>query len=171
MLFHRLSPICVSRYNSLIFNVASQNEYGRTTFKVLFYVNGSKEKDGIVSIMGRLTINGAVARFCCEQTIPKTFWDAKGNRAKGKNIGVWGINWVLDSIKAQIIKHYQRIFDCEAYVTVEMVSYANQGIGGEYETLIKAFDKDCTNFLKRVGKGRSIGTYKGMEGQEYKLPA
>lgn len=25
----------------------------RSTFKVLFYVNGSKEKDGIVLIMGR----------------------------------------------------------------------------------------------------------------------
>ena len=27
----------------------------RSTFKVLFYVNGSKEKDGIVPIMGRVT--------------------------------------------------------------------------------------------------------------------
>ena len=33
----------------------------RSTFKVLFYVNGSKEKDGIVPIMGRVTINGTVA--------------------------------------------------------------------------------------------------------------
>ena len=35
----------------------------RSTFKVLFYVNGSKEKDGIVPIMGRVTINGTVAQF------------------------------------------------------------------------------------------------------------
>ena len=27
----------------------------RSTFKVLFYVNGSKEKNGIVPIMGRVT--------------------------------------------------------------------------------------------------------------------
>ncbi|WP_418788656.1 Arm DNA-binding domain-containing protein, partial [Leyella stercorea] len=52
----------------------------RSTFKVLFYVNGSKEKDGIVPIMGRVTINGTVAQFSCKQTIPKTLWDAKGNR-------------------------------------------------------------------------------------------
>ena len=43
-----------------------------------------------------------------------------------------------------------------------MVRNAYQGIGSEYETLIKAFDKDCANFLKRVGKDRSIGTYKVM---------
>ena len=43
----------------------------RSTFKVLFYVNGSKEKNGIVPIMGRVTINGSVAQFSCKQTIPK----------------------------------------------------------------------------------------------------
>ena len=32
----------------------------RSTFKVLFYVNGSKEKNGIVPIMGRVTINSSV---------------------------------------------------------------------------------------------------------------
>ena len=36
----------------------------RSTFKVLFYVNGSKEKNGIVPIMGRVTINGSVAQWC-----------------------------------------------------------------------------------------------------------
>lgn len=35
----------------------------RSTFKVQFYVNGSKEKDGVISIMERVTINGTVAQF------------------------------------------------------------------------------------------------------------
>ena len=30
----------------------------RSTFKILFYVNKSKEKQGIVPVMGRVTING-----------------------------------------------------------------------------------------------------------------
>ena len=30
----------------------------RSTFKILFYANKGKEKDGIVPIMGRITING-----------------------------------------------------------------------------------------------------------------
>ncbi len=29
----------------------------RCTFKTVFYVNGSKERNGIVPIMGRVTIN------------------------------------------------------------------------------------------------------------------
>ena len=83
----------------------------RSTFKVLFYVNGSKEKNGIVPIMGRVTINGSVAQFSCKLTIAKTLWDAKGNRAKGKSKESRDINLALDNIKAQIIKHYQRISD------------------------------------------------------------
>ena len=131
----------------------------RSTFKVLFYVNGSKEKNGIVPIMGRVTINGSVAQFSCKQTIPKTLWDAKGNRAKGKSTEARNINLALDNIKAQIIKHYQRISDREAYVTAEMVRNAYQGIGCEYETLLGAFDKDNATFQKRVGTDRVKGTY------------
>ena len=131
----------------------------RSTFKVLFYVNGSKEKNGIVPIMGRVTINGSVAQFSCKQTIPKALWDAKGNRAKGKSIEARDINHALDNIKAQIIKHYQRISDREAYVTAEMVRNAYQGIGSEYETLLGAFDKDNATFQKRVGTDRVRGTY------------
>ena len=67
----------------------------RSTFKVLFYVNGSKEKDGIVPIMGRVTINGTVAQFSCKQTIPKTLWDAKGNRA------IW--LWITSRLKSSSI--------------------------------------------------------------------
>ena len=131
----------------------------RSTFKVLFYVNGSKEKNGIVPIMGRVTINGSVAQFSCKQNIPKTLWDAKGNRAKGKSIEARDINHALDNIKAQIIKHYQRISDREAYVTAEMVRNAYQGIGSEYETLLGAFDKDNATFQKRVGPDSVKATY------------
>ena len=56
----------------------------RSTFKVLFYVNGSKEKDGIVPIMGRVTINGTVAQFSCKQTIPKTFGMRKATEPKAR---------------------------------------------------------------------------------------
>ncbi len=111
----------------------------RSTFRVLFYANGSKEKNGIVPIMGRVTINGTVAQFSCKRSIPKTLWDAKGNRAKGRSREARKTNLVLDNIKAQIIKHYQRISDREAFVTAEMARNAYQGIGGEYETLLIAF--------------------------------
>ncbi len=132
----------------------------RSTFKVLFYVNGSKEKNSVVPIMGRVTINGTVAQFSCKQSVPETLWDIKGNRAKGKSKEARDINLALDNIKAQIIKHYQRISDREAFVTAEMVRNAYQGIGSEYETLLKAFDRENEVFKKRVGKDRVMATYR-----------
>ena len=134
----------------------------RSTFRVLLYTNGSKEKNGIVPIMGRVTINGTVAQFSCKRSISKELWDAKGNRAKGKSLEARETNLALDNIKAQIIKHYQRISDREAYVTAEMVRNAYQGIGCEYETILGAFDKENAKFLKRVGKDRCMGSYRVM---------
>ena len=132
----------------------------RSTFKTVFYVNGSKEKNGIVPIMGRVTINGTIAQFSCKQRIQKELWDAKGNRAKGKSRESTTVNFALDNIKAQIAKHYQRLSDREAYVTAEMVRNAYEGIGTEYETLLRAFDKENAAFAKRVGKDRSERTYR-----------
>ncbi len=131
----------------------------RSTFKVLFYVNGSKERNGIVPIMGRVTINGSVAQFSCKCSIPKELWDVKGNRAKGKSKEARDINLSLDNIKAQIIKHYQRLSNREGYVTADMVRNAYQGIGTEYETLLGAFDKDNESFKKRIGIDRALSSY------------
>ena len=39
----------------------------RSTFKTVFYVNGSKERNGIVPIMGRVTINGTIAQLQAER--------------------------------------------------------------------------------------------------------
>ena len=155
------ASFCIAMYNSLITNfVTKTNRIMRSTFKVLFYVNGSKEKNGIVPVMGRVTINGSVAQFSCKQTIAKGLWDAKGNRAKGKSREARELNLALDNIKAQIIKHYQRLSDREAFVTAEMVRNAFQGLSTEYETLLGAFDKDNESFRKRIGIDRAEGSYR-----------
>ena len=56
----------------------------RSTFKILFYANKGKEKDGIVPIMGRITINGTQCQFSCKHGIPLDMWDVKGNCANGR---------------------------------------------------------------------------------------
>ena len=135
----------------------------RATFKILFYVNKSKEKDGIVPIMGRVTINGTQSQFSCKHSIPLDKWDVKGNYAKGRSKEALQINRDLDNIKVQIIKHYQHLSDREAFVTAEMVRNSYQGFGSEYETLLKAFDKDIANQKKRVGKDREASTLWAVE--------
>ncbi len=120
----------------------------RSTFKVLFYVNGSKEKNGIVPIMGRVTINGSVAQFSCKCSISKFLWDAKGNRAKGRSKEARDINLSLDNIKAQIIKHYQRLLDREEFVTADMVRNA-------YQVRVRARNH-LASFIKKNHKRNDI---------------
>ena len=132
----------------------------RATFSVLFYANKSKVKDGIVPVMGRITINGTQSQFSCKRSIPLSLWDGKGNCAKGRTREALDLNRELDNIKAQIIKHYQHLSNREAFVTAEMVRNSYQGFGSEYETLLRAFDKDCESLKRRVGKDRALGTYK-----------
>ena len=132
----------------------------RSTFSVLFYANKSKVKDGIVPVMGRITINGTQSQFSCKRSIPLSLWDAKGNCAKGRTREALDLNRDLDNIKAQIIKHYQHLSDRESFVTAEMVRNSYQGFGSEYETLLGAFNKDIASLKRRVGKDRALGTYK-----------
>ena len=132
----------------------------RSTFSVLFYANKSKVKNGIVPVMGRITINGTQSQFSCKRSIPLSLWDAKGNCAKGRTREALDMNRDLDNIKAQTIKRYQHLSDREAFVTAEMVRNSYQGFGSEYETLLRAFDKDCESLKRRVGKDRALGTYK-----------
>ena len=135
----------------------------RSTFSVLFYANRSKLKNGIVPIMGRVTINGTQSQFSCKQSIPLDLWNVKGNRAKGRSREALQLNRDLDNIKAQLIKHYQHLSDKEGFVTAEMVRNAYQGLGSEYETLLNAFDKDIASFKKRVGKDRVVSTLWAMQ--------
>ena len=102
----------------------------RSTFNILFYVNKSKEKNGVVPVMGRVTINGTQSQFSCKKTIPLDMWDVKGNCAKGRSKEALQINRELDNIN---------------FVTAEMVRNSYQGFGSEYETLLSAFDKDIAN--------------------------
>lgn len=53
--------------------------------------------------------NGSSVQRSGKWTIPKVLWDAIENKAKGKNMEAREPNFVLDNIKAQIIKDYQRI--------------------------------------------------------------
>ena len=53
----------------------------RCTFKTVFYVNGSKERNGIVPIMGRVTINGTIAQFSCKQSVARGYLGCQGQQS------------------------------------------------------------------------------------------
>lgn len=90
----------------IVFLIAFQNRqearHMRATFKILFFVNRSKGKNGIVPIMGRVTINGSKAQFSCRHSVAVGMWDTKANRVKGKSKEARDINFALDNIKRSL---------------------------------------------------------------------
>lgn len=130
----------------MIFNFANKNEYDKK------YIQSAVLRERQQGERRYCPHHGTSdnQRYCgavqLQADHPETLWDAKGNRAKGKSAEARNINLALDNIKAQIIKHYQRISDREAYVTAEMVRNAYQGVGSEYETLIKALTRIAPTF-------------------------
>ena len=62
----------------------------RSTFKTVFYVNASKEKNGVVPIMGRVTINGTIAQFSCKADHPKSTLGCKGKPRQRQEQGGTG---------------------------------------------------------------------------------
>ena len=61
----------------------------------------SKERNGIVPIMGRVTINGTIAQFSCKQSVTMAICDVKGNRAIGKSKEAKEVN-LLTAIVLQL---------------------------------------------------------------------
>ena len=81
----------------------------RSTFNILFYVNKSKEKNGVVPVMGRVTINGMQSQFSCKKTIPLDMWDVKGNCAKGRSKTNIPFQVKLMDVPLQIIDRYKHL--------------------------------------------------------------
>lgn len=134
----------------------------RNTFRVLFYVNRQKEKDGRVPLMGRVTINGNMAQFSCKLDVPIRLWNQKANRVMGRSTEADELNTILDSTRLRLRKIYHSILESDGYVTAEKVKEVFWGTQHLATGLIEAFENECTSFRSRIGKDRSIGTYKIM---------
>ena len=62
----------------------------RSTFKTVFYVNASKEKNGIVPIMGRVTINGNYRTVQLQADHPESTLGCKGKPRQRQEQGGTG---------------------------------------------------------------------------------
>ena len=101
-----------------------------------------------------------MSQFSCKLTVRSSLWDAKANKAAGKSLDAQHINEKLENIKTNIGKQYQRLCDRDSYVTAEKFRNAVLGMGDDCRLLLQTFNEYLTRFQKRVGKDRSISTFK-----------
>lgn len=132
----------------------------RSTFKLLFYLKKSTlKKNGMVSVMGRITINGKVAQFSTKVDINPGQWDLKYGRVSGKSREAVSINEKLDSIRLRVETCYNKILNSEGIVTAEKLKSISLGMDSGQQTFLKFFEAFNKDFEKKVDSGtRVLGT-------------
>ena len=132
----------------------------RSTFKVLFYLKrNAPKKNGLVSVMCRITINGKIAQFSCKLDVEEKSWNVELGRVSGRSIAAQEANRMLDKIRVGINQAYQKIADRDNYVTAEKVRNAYLGLGMNHETLLAVFRQHNEDYEKQVGKLKSPRSY------------
>lgn len=132
----------------------------RSTFKVLFYLKrNAPKKNGLVSVMCRITVNGKISQFYCKVDVEEELWNVETGRMSGKNIMAQETNRLLDKIRVGVNKSYQEIADKDNYVTAEKVRNSFLGLGMKHETLLAVFAQHNEDFVKQIGKIKSERSY------------
>lgn len=134
----------------------------KSTFKVLFYLKkGSEKRNGEVTIMARVTVDGKVCQFSTKQSIHPDNWSVKAGKATGKSCAQ--INNLLDDIKASLHKIYHEQQRRENYVTAEQVKNEFLGHTENHETLLNLFQKHNDDVKQLIGLSKSASTYQKYE--------
>ena len=128
----------------------------KNTFKVLFYIRGNRiNKDGNVSVMIRITVDGEMEQLNSKLVVNPDIWDAKTGRAIGRSAKVLELNSRLNDIQVILKEHYYDIQRRHGYVTAEMVRNAYMGITQREESLLKLYEQHLEDTKKLVGLSKS----------------
>lgn len=82
----------------------------KNTFKVLFYIRGNCiNKDGNVSVMIRITVDGEMEQLNSKLVVNPDILDAKTGRAIGRSAKVLELNSRLNDIQIILKEQYYNI--------------------------------------------------------------
>lgn len=131
----------------------------KSTFKILFYLRKNQvNKDGKVSIMTRLSVNGEVSQFSSKLDVEPELWDVKLGKVAGNSQKSRLLNNLLDDIRTSLKNHYHEIETHEAYVTAEKVRNAFLGYSTKQRTLLELFKSHNEDAKKLVGISKTEAT-------------
>jgi integrase len=134
----------------------------KSTFKVLFYLKkGSEKRNGEVTIMARITVDGKICQFSTKQSIHPDNWSVKAGKATGKSCAQ--LNKLLEDIKASLHQIYHEQQRRENYVTAEQIKNEFLGHTENHETLLNLFQKHNDDVKQLIGLSKSASTYQKYE--------
>lgn len=110
------------------------------TFSILFWLNKAKmNKQGLIPIWIRITVDGKRAECSTQKQIHPKFWDAENNKVLDKYSESRSINDYLTLVKADILRHYNILLSTKDFVTADDVKNSYKGVKEIKKTFLQLF--------------------------------
>lgn len=139
----------------------------KSTFKVLFYLKKNEpKKNGHVTIMIRVTVDGSNTQFSSKLDMHPDDWDvSKGQARTGKGYSTKNsvLNRFLEGIKSELTVHYNRLMNVKGYALPEQIRNAFLGLEEKEKTLITYFSQFNEQYKQKVGTTATQKTYSRYE--------
>ncbi|MBF0578102.1 phage integrase SAM-like domain-containing protein [Dysgonomonas sp. GY617] len=130
----------------------------RSTFNILFFIKKNEVKrNGLCTIMVRITIDGVYLQFSTKTDISRAYWITKQGRAKGCTQYADEINRQLDGIRTGLYMHHSRLRDKYKYITPLMLKKAFLTIEDKTK-LGYQFSEQVKFFRSKTGKNIGSNT-------------
>jgi site-specific recombinase XerD len=124
----------------------------KSTYRILFFTRKTRpNKDGLVTIAIRITIDGESIEFNPKLYVNPEIWNPIG-RAEGKTKEARVINQALDNVCTDLKNRYDILFEKYGYVTPEKLRDAYLGVDIQKNTVLSLFELKVQQKQNLVGK-------------------
>lgn len=124
----------------------------RSTMSILFFIKkNAPKKNGLFTIMIRVTLDGNQIQFSSRLEINPNHWDQKSNKATGRSEEVRTFNKMLDSIRMDLYSIYRDLANSKIKITPLKIKQAFIG-QGEQTALSYIFKEHIGYLRQRIGK-------------------
>ncbi len=123
-------------------------------YSINFRLNTQRSKNGSNAINVRITVDNKRTELATRFRVLKRQWNQKLQNVNGDTESAKEINNQLAIIRANILKHYDRMIALDKTITVELLKNEYLGIGEKQKTLKELLDIYYNRFNEKVLIGK-----------------
>lgn len=130
------------------------------TLGILFYTKNAKiNKQGLIPIYLRITVDGARSEISINRYIAPDKWNQKAQKCIGTTDIIKSINFYLDTLKAKVLENQRNLIDHNKQVTAIAIKEAMLGLNEKGKTIVEVFEKHNLEMKAQIGHEFALGTY------------
>ncbi|MEO2062275.1 MAG: site-specific integrase [Christiangramia sp.] len=130
------------------------------TYSVIFFPkNSNGNKQGLVPIYLRITVNGRRCELSIKRKIPLKSWNSKTGCMKGRAGEAGDFNRYLNTIRNRIDRIYEDLVKEKADFTVETIRDIYTGRNKDRKMLLEIFQEHNDQVENLIGKDFAYGTF------------